>query len=111
MGRKKVMTPTHIAHCIKIIKALNEDNVKNNVNQLEKHDNIYEYNEVNEPPKAKDALFMKAKVARQNTYVMIDTGVVRSVVSKKFLDKVGLEIDAPPNRILIGVSGKVTTPL
>ena len=54
---------------------------------------------------------MKVKVAGQGTNVMIDTGAVRNVVSKRFLDEVGLEIDAPPDRTLIGVSGKVTTPL
>ncbi|CAI2200456.1 16586_t:CDS:2, partial [Funneliformis geosporum] len=59
----------------------------------------------------KDALFMEAKVARRKTNIMIDTGAVRNAVSKSFLDEIGLEIDGPSDRTLIGISGKITTPL
>ncbi|CAI2198547.1 16999_t:CDS:1, partial [Funneliformis geosporum] len=57
----------------------------------------------------KDALFMEAKVAERKTNVMIDTGAIRNAVSKSFLDEIGLEIDGPPDRTLIGISGKITT--
>ncbi|CAI2189447.1 6551_t:CDS:2 [Funneliformis geosporum] len=47
---------------------------------------------------------MKAKVAGRKTNVMIDTDTVRNAVSKSFLDEIGLEIDEPPDRTLIGIS-------
>ncbi|CAI2191758.1 20034_t:CDS:1, partial [Funneliformis geosporum] len=59
----------------------------------------------------KDALFMEAKVAERKTNIMIDTGAVKNAILKSFLDEIGLEIDRPPDRTLIEISGKITTPL
>ncbi|CAI2189141.1 7083_t:CDS:2 [Funneliformis geosporum] len=49
---------------------------------------------------------MKAKVAGRKTNVMIDTDTVRNAVSKSFLDEIGLEIDEPPDRTLIGINSE-----
>ncbi|CAI2193805.1 5789_t:CDS:1, partial [Funneliformis geosporum] len=34
-----------------------------------------------------------------------------NAVPKSFLNKIGLDIDSTPDRILIGISGKITMPL
>ena len=64
---KGVMTPTHVNHYIKIVKALYEDNKKNSDDSLEEYDHVYEYDAISEQPEAKDALFIKAKVAGRDT--------------------------------------------
>ena len=43
---KRIMTPTHVNHCIKIIKALYEDSMKSSIDPLEEHEYVYKYNEI-----------------------------------------------------------------
>ncbi|CAI2185125.1 7862_t:CDS:10 [Funneliformis geosporum] len=75
--------------------------------------NLWDVEEEKEPSaetqnqSPKYALFMKAKMIGRKTNIMIDTDTVRNVISKGFLNEIGLEIDGSSDRMLIRISEKL----
>ena len=53
--------------------------------------------QVNKAGKAEEALYGEAIVYGQPVNVLIDSGAVGCIISKRYLDQVGKEIDAPTN--------------
>src|SRR3984957_7233593 len=67
--------------------------------------------QVNKAGKAEEALYGEAIVYGQPVNVLIDSGAVGCIISKRYLDQVGKEIDIPTNIKIINVTEKKTVPL
>ena len=59
----------------------------------------------NQKNQVKDALFTIAEVLEKNINVLIDTGSKRCVITKRFLDKMGRNIDEPSNVWVVNIMG------
>ncbi|GBC00604.1 hypothetical protein RclHR1_03900021 [Rhizophagus clarus] len=95
MANQELTTPTHITYIEEILKSL----VK------EKSTYVHQIEEV------KEALFGKAEVYGEKVNVLIDSGAVGCIISKRYLDKVDKAIDTSTSVRIIDVTGKKTAPL
>ena len=59
----------------------------------------------------KDATFITAHIYDKEINVMLDTGSYSNVVTKMFLDQMGIEIDAPVTSKIIDINGQKKIPL
>ena len=59
----------------------------------------------------RDALFGEAEVYDERINILIDSGAVGCIISKRFLDRINKLIEAATNVKIIDVTGKKTTPL
>ena len=89
------LTPTLITYQKQIIEYIQKENTM----------------QVNKAGKAEEALYGEAIVYGQPVNVLIDSGAVGYIISKRYLDQVGKEIDAPTNIKIIDVTGKKTASL
>ncbi|GES88976.1 hypothetical protein GLOIN_2v1772369 [Rhizophagus clarus] len=95
MANQKLTIPTHVTYIEEILKSL----VK------EKSTYVHQIEEV------KEALFGKAEVYEEKVNVLIDSGAVGCIISKRYLDKVDKAIDTSTSVRIIDVTGKKTAPL
>ncbi|GBC00849.1 hypothetical protein RclHR1_39990001 [Rhizophagus clarus] len=95
MANQELTTLTHITYIEEILKSL----VK------EKSTYIHQIKEV------KEALFGEAEVYGEKVNVLIDSGAVGYIISKRYLDKVDKAIDTSTSVRIIDVTGKKTAPL
>ncbi|PKY58003.1 hypothetical protein RhiirA4_479528 [Rhizophagus irregularis] len=78
-------------------------NYCNNIfNQLIKKESAY----LNQKEKAEEALYGEAIIYRQPVNILIDSGAVGCIISKRFLEKVNKEIKLPTNIKIIDVIGQ-----
>jgi len=59
----------------------------------------------------RDALFGEAEVYDERINILIDSGAVGCIISKRFLDRINKLIEAATNVKIIDVTGKKITPL
>jgi len=95
MAKQNELTPTLVTYYTSIL------------NYVRKEESVY----VNQGGKAEEALYGEAIVYGQPVNVLIDSGAVGCIISKRYLDKVQKDIDAPTNVKIIDVTGKRTAPL
>ncbi|GES91988.1 retroviral-like aspartic protease 1 [Rhizophagus clarus] len=95
MANQKLITPTHVTYIEEILKSL----VK------EKSTYVHQIEEV------KEALFGEAEVYGEKVNVLIDSGAVGCIISKRYLDKVNKAIDTSTSVRIIDITGKKTAPL
>src|ERR1044072_8719200 len=67
--------------------------------------------EQREETEVKDAVFITEKVFREQTNMMLDTGSQSIIVSKRFIDRLGIPIERPARVITIDINGGRTVPL
>ena len=95
MAKQNELTPTLVTYYTSIL------------NYVRKEESVY----VNQGGKAEEALYGEAIVYGQSVNVLIDSGAVGCIISKRYLDKVQKDIDASTNVKIIDVTGKKTAPL
>src|SRR5215469_11398446 len=95
MAKNKELTPSLITFCTLILT------------NLQKEEPVY----VNQTGKAEEALYGEAVVYNQPVNVLIDSGAVGCIISKRYLDQVHKNIDAPTNIKIIDVMGNKSAPL
>ncbi|GES72437.1 hypothetical protein GLOIN_2v1869520 [Rhizophagus clarus] len=95
MANQELTTPTHVTYIEEILKSL----VK------EKSTYVHQIEEV------KEALFGEAEVYGEKVNVLIDSGAVGCIISKRYLDKVDKAIDTSTSVRIIDITGKKTAPL
>src|SRR5438094_2759506 len=95
MAKQNDLTPTLVTFYTSIL------------NYVQKAEPVY----VNQREKAEEALYGEAIVYGQPVNVLIDSGAVGCIISKRYLDKVQKDIDAPTDVKIIDVTGKKTAPL
>jgi predicted aspartyl protease len=66
---------------------------------------------INQREKAEEALYGEAIVYGQPVNILIDSGAVGCIISKRFLDQVNKDIEAPTNIRIIDVTGQKMAPL
>jgi ADP-ribose pyrophosphatase YjhB (NUDIX family) len=66
---------------------------------------------INQTEKAEEALYGEAKVYGHQVNILIDSGAVGCIISKRYLDQVQKDIDAPTNIKIIDVMGNKSSPL
>jgi 8-oxo-dGTP pyrophosphatase MutT (NUDIX family) len=92
MVKHKELTPTLVEYSDTIL------------NQLVREEPAY----INQKEKAEEALYGEAIVYGQPVNILIDLGAVRCIISKRFLDQVNKDIEAPTNIRIIDVIGQKT---
>jgi hypothetical protein len=95
MVKYKELTPTLVEYSDTIL------------NQLVREEPAY----INQREKAEEALYGEAIVYGQPVNILIDSGAVGCIISKRFLDQVNKDIEAPTNIRIIDVTGQKTAPL
>jgi ADP-ribose pyrophosphatase YjhB (NUDIX family) len=95
MVKHKKLTPTLVEYSNTIL------------NQLIREEPAY----INQREKAEEALYGEAIVYGQPVNILIDSGAVGCIISKRFLDQVNKNIEAPTNIRIIDVTGQKTAPL
>ena len=95
MAKQKLTTPTHTSYIQEIMKSL-----------LAEESAYTQYTE-----EIQDALFGEAEVYGEKINILIDSGAVGCIISKRFLDRVQHPIDALTNVKIIDITGKRTSPL
>ena len=95
MAKQNELTPTLVNYCSKIL------------NSLHREEPAY----VSQKEKVEEALYGEAIVYGQPVNVLIDSGAVGCIISKRFLEKVGRDIEASTNVRIIDVTGQKTAPL
>ncbi|CAB5193851.1 unnamed protein product [Rhizophagus irregularis] len=77
------------------------------LNQLIREEPAY----LNQKERAEEALYGEAIVYGQPINVLIDSGAVGCIISKRFLDKINKGIELPTNIKIIDVTGQKSSPL
>jgi hypothetical protein len=77
------------------------------LNQLVKEEPAY----INQREKAEKVLYGEAIVYSQPVNVLIDSGAIGCIISKRFLDQVNKDIEALINIRIIVITGQKTAPL
>ncbi|PKC51586.1 hypothetical protein RhiirA1_405450, partial [Rhizophagus irregularis] len=77
------------------------------LNQLIREEPAY----LNQKERAEEALYGEAIVYGQPVNVLIDSGAVGCIISKRFLDKINKGIELPTNIKIIDVTGQKSSPL
>jgi predicted aspartyl protease len=95
MVKNKELTPTLITFSKLILE------------NVQKEEPVY----VNQAEKAEEALYGEAVVYGQPVNVLIDSGAVGCIISKRYLDQVNKDIDAATNIKIIDVMGNKSAPL
>jgi predicted aspartyl protease len=95
MVKHKELTPTLVEYSNTIL------------NQLIRKEPAY----INQREKAEEALYGEAIVYGQPVNILIDSGAVGCIISKRFLDQVNKDIEVPTNIRIIDVTGQKTAPL
>jgi hypothetical protein len=95
MVKHKELTPTLVEYSDTIL------------NQLVREEPAY----INQKEKAEEALYGEAIVYGQPVNILIDSDAVGCIISKRFLDQVNKDIEAPTNIRIIDVTGQKTAPL
>ncbi|PKY61365.1 hypothetical protein RhiirA4_486237, partial [Rhizophagus irregularis] len=95
MARHNELTPTLVNCCGNIL------------NQLIRKEPAY----LNQKERAEEALYGEAIVYEQPVNVLIDSGAVGCIISKRLLDKVDKGIELPTNIKIIDVTGQKSSPL
>ncbi|CAB5202724.1 unnamed protein product [Rhizophagus irregularis] len=89
MAKHNELTPTLVNYYTNIL------------NQLIREEPAY----LNQKERAEEALYGEAIVYGQPVNVLIDSGAVGCIISKRFLDKVNKGIELPTNIKIIDVTG------
>ncbi|CAB5179541.1 unnamed protein product [Rhizophagus irregularis] len=95
MAKHNELTPTLVNYYTDIL------------NQLIREEPAY----LNQKERAEEALYGEAIVYGQPVNVLIDSGAVGCIISKRFLDKVNKGIELPTNIKIIDVTGQKSSPL